>query len=238
MPRALRLNGQRFFLTYSQAADISLDAIADHLAELANFDFLEIVQENHQDAGIHYHVVLCFEPRIQLPFTAFDVDGHHPNFVAIKNATTELYNRRHYIRKGAERRKEDEHLPKSHKQTPCDYTVEPESRGEVPPYVESTGRLNWGGILAAAESKEDFLILVRQHQPKDWVLRNDSITRYADSYYKKAAEPEKVYPADSWILPPAVDQWVQEVFADVSIFIPARSHVPPLTDYSLIITIG
>jgi len=223
MPPPRRLNGQRFFLTYSQAADISIDDVADHLAALANFDFLEIVQENHHDAGIHYHVVLCFEPRIQLPFSVFDVGGHHPNFVSIKNATVDLYNRRHYIRKGAQRAKEDEHPPKSHKNKPCDYIIEPDTRGEVPEYVEQTGRLNWGGILEA-KSADEFLGLVRQFQPKDWVLRNDAITKYAAQYYKPADKPEKVYPVESWNVPPALDDWVQEVFSDVSFFLFRHVH--------------
>jgi len=218
-PRERRLNGQRFFLTYAQAADVSIDDIADHLATLANFDFLEIVQENHQDDGIHYHAVLCFEPRVQLPFTAFDVQGKHPNFLSIKNATIDLYNRRHYLRKGPDTRKEDEHPPKDHKTRPCDYTTEPDTRGEVPPYVESTGRLNWGGILAQAATMDEFLLLVRMHQPKDWVLRNDTVVKYAQTHFRKEKTPEPVYPPDSWNVPPELDQWVQEVFADVSSFV-------------------
>lgn len=224
-PREPRTNGQRFFLTYSQADALGIDDLADFLHALAD-SWLEIVQEEHQEDGIHYHVVLCFESRFQRPIDVFDLDGHHPNISPIKNATIDLTNRRHYIRKGL-RSKEDEHTVKSHKTKPCDYIIDPDTRGQVPPYSDQTGRLDWGGILAAATTEDEFLQLVRCNQPKEWVLRHDVIVKYASTQYQKELEPKKVYPADSWILPPALDDWVSEVFSDVSLF-PARSHEPPL----------
>jgi len=215
MARIPRTNGQRFFLTYSQAAAVTIDEVADHVFNLAPC-WLEIVQELHQDDGIHYHVVVEFAARFQHPLDIFDVDGLHPNICSIKNATVDLANRRHYIRKGAERAKEDEHTIKTHKTKACDYIIDPDTRGDVPEYVATSGRLNWGGILDAAGSADEFKQLVRINQPKEWVLRFDQIIKFAAVNYAKAVEPEKVYPAESWSIPPAMDDWVKEVFSDVS----------------------
>lgn len=222
-----RFNGQRFFLTYPQADHLSIDDVADHLHNLAP-SWLEIVQEEHQIEGIHYHVVLCFESRYQGALDSFDVNGHHCNWQPIRNATVDLNNRRHYIRKGL-RSEEEQHTIKSHKKTPCDYIIDPDTRGTVPPYSDQTGRLDWGGILAAATTEEEFLHLVRVNQPKEWVLRHDTIVKYGATQFLKAQAPEKVYDKDSWVIPPAMDDWVREVFSEVC-FIPAHSHVPPLVN--------
>jgi len=226
MPREARTNGARFFLTYSQAANLDIDELADFIADIAPC-WLEIVQENHKDDGIHYHVVVCFESRLQRPLNIFDCAGYHPNVLPIKNATVDLSNRRHYIRKGAERSEEDQHTIKSHKLKACDYVIEPDTRGDVPPYTTTSGRLDFGGILATAESEAQFYDLVRLHQPKEWVLRNDQIVKYGSTHYKAPVAPQKVYPPDSFITTPELDAWCTEVFSQVS-FVPARSHVPPL----------
>jgi len=227
MPRReASLDGQRYFLTYAQANNLDIDELADFIADIAPC-WLEIVQENHQLDGIHYHVVVVFESRLRRAVTAFDCQGYHPNFIPIKNATVDLINRRHYIRKGAERREEDQHTIKSHKLKACDYIIEPDTRGEVPPYTTTSGRLDFGGILNTAETEEQFYQLVRLHQPKEWVLRNDQIVKYGSTHYKAPGPAPKVYPAESFITTPALDAWVTEVFSEVS-FIPARSHVPPL----------
>lgn len=232
-PRVKRTDGQRFFLTYAQSADIDIDDLANFLASTGDC-WLEIVQENHQQEGIHYHVVIVYSARFRQPLDVWDFQGKHPNFAAIKNATTDLVNYRHYIRKGAERRKEDEHTVKSHRTQACDYVIDPDTRGTVPPYVAETGRLNWGGILEHATDKASFLALVRVNQPTEWVLRNDSIVKYADKYYAPPIPAKKVYLPESWNVPPELDAWCEEVFSEVS-FIPARSHVPPLCVLILVI---
>lgn len=225
MPREPRTNGSRFFLTYSQAVNLDIDELADFIADIAPC-WLEVVQENHQDNGIHYHVVVCFDARLQRPLDVFDCAGYHPNILPIKNATVDLSNRRHYIRKGADRSEEDQHTIKSHKSKACDYVIEPDTRGDVPLYTTTSGRLDFGGILAMAETEQQFYDLVRLHQPKEWVLRNDQIVKYGSTHYKAPVAPQKVYNPDSFITTPELDAWCTEVFSEVS-FIPARSHVPP-----------
>jgi len=218
MPRKVPgLDGQRFFGTWSQAHDIDIDSLADFLSSLQHFEWLEIVQESHQDDGIHYHAVVVFASRFRGDMRAFDFEGNHPNIRAIKNATVDLVNYRHYIRKGAERSKEDEHTVKSHKTKACDYIIEPDTRGTVPIYVATSGRLDWGGILREATDEATFLALVRINQPKEWVLRNTVVRQYAERHFKKEAAPETVYPQQSWNVPPELDQWCKDVFSEVSL---------------------
>lgn len=241
MPRTPRTNAQRFFLTYSQAADISQSELADFIHSIAPC-WLEIVQEFHQDDGIHYHAVVCYDDRLQRPMDVFDFEGCHPNFAVIKNATTDLFARRHYLRKGPRRAKEDEHPPKDHKIRPCDYDTEPETRGEVPEYIESTGRLDWGGILAQATSRDEFLKLVRHSQPKDYVLRHDAIVKFADTQYSEPSAPEEVFPEESWVIPPELDDWVKTVFAEVSappaFSLPVKSSYGPSRDRAFLLSVG
>lgn len=237
MPPAQRFNGLRFFLTYSQADGLSIDDVADHLHQLADgANWLEIVQEDHQaqeedqEPGIHYHVVLCFDGRFQGPLDSFDVNGYHPNWAPIRNATVDLTNRRHYIRKGL-RSKEEQHTIKAHKTRACDYIIEPDTRGDVPPYSDTAGRLNWAGVLENAKTERDFLDLVRLHQPKDWILRNDSIVKYAATYYKEAPEPDKVWAENSWVLPPELVDWQTEVFSEVSLSRHVHTYLLSLIEY-------
>jgi len=227
MPRLPRTNGQRFFLTYSQAADVCQSELADFLHALTEDNWLELCQENHQQEGIHYHVVICFEERFQHPLNIFDFDGCHPNIQPIKNGGPDLLRCRHYLRKGPDRRKEDEHSIKDHKSTPCDYTGEVIDRGEPPEYVCATGRLTWGDILEASTDTDSFLSLARQHRTADYVLRHQQLRDFAEYNFNKAPTYTPEFPRESYIIPPDLDEWVKEVFSEVS-FIPARSLEPPL----------
>lgn len=228
MPRKIAgLDGQRFFLTYPQSASVGIDELADFLTTLPAFEWLEIAQENHKTHGIHYHVVLCFSSRFRGSMQAFDFAGRHPNVSAIRNATVALVNSRHYIRKG-DRSEEEGHTVASHKRQECDYVIEPDTRGAVPPYIASTGRLNWGGILAEATSESEFLALVRVNQPKDWILRNDVVRKYGATHFKKELAPEKKYPVESWHVPAALDDWVAEVFSEVRSFSTLLNRLTPV----------
>lgn len=218
MPRAEgpSLDGLRYFCTWAQAQDVHIDELADFISSLRNFVWCEIVQEFHQNDGIHYHAVIVFSPRYRGGMDAFDFQGHHPNIRSIRNGTIELDNRRHYLRKGPDRVEEDQHTIASHKERDCDYTAVPESRGEVPEYIVSTRRLNWGGIVKEAKTEAEFLALCKEHQPKQWVLQNRQCCEYGAKYFKKEPAPEKTYPEASFVVPAELDQWCREVFTEVS----------------------
>nr|UBQ66228.1 Rep protein [egret CRESS-DNA virus] len=218
-----RTNGQRFFLTYSQATTVDPDELADFLHGLAP-NWVEGCQENHQDGNAHFHVIVCFHDRFQRPLDIFDFDGFHPNIKPIRNGTSDLIRVRHYIRKG-DRSEEDQHDVKTHKKTPCEYDGEVFDRGEPPEYVIETGRLSWGDILAASTDIETFFQLVRKHRTADFVLRNNAIRDFAEHEFSKSSGYAPDHPADSFQIPPEVDDWRKEVFAEVSF---CESHLRAL----------
>lgn len=75
-------------------------------------------------------------------------------------------------------------------------------------------RIGWAGILEQAATKEEFMVLVRQHYPRDYVLNMDRIHSYADTNYKDTQDPSYVnpYPEFAWLLPESVQQWVTNEF--------------------------
>jgi len=210
------LDAQRYFLTYSQAANILPESVADQLYQLSPTPtFVEVGTEHHRDGGIHYHAVVVFPRRIQRGTDFFDIlrypDGLcHPNILAIRNGRKDLYNRRHYIRKG-DRLDADTHKPKSHADRACDYDHEPLLRGSAPPYVEETRSIGWGGILELAQTEDEFYSLVQTHHPSDWVLRHSAVESFAKKFYHRVppfAPGDSMGVADSI---PEIDQWVLDV---------------------------
>lgn len=221
---ARTFDAQRFFLTYSQAADILPENVADFLIGLTPTPtFVEVGTEHHRDGGIHYHAVVVFDRRIQRQPVFFDCPRYagqpcHPNVLGIRNGRRDLYNRRHYIRKG-DRLDDATHKPKSHVDTPCDYDHEPISRGTPPPYVDETRSLPWGDILEMATTEAEFLRLVQQHHPADWILRNAAIVSFAKSNYHRVAPFEPQFVREDFTPVAAIDQWLLEVKQKVCTFL-------------------
>ena len=84
-----------------------------------------------------------------------------------------------------------------------------------------------GDILEASTDTDSFLSLARQHRTADYVLRHQQLRDFAEYNFNKAPTYTPEFPRESYIIPPDLDEWVKEVFSEVS-FIPARSLEPPL----------
>lgn len=80
---SFRCNARVFFLTYSQVGDsLSHDDIANFLKQdskyARHFSWAVIGKERHQDQGLHYHVVVGYEKKIDCRNSrAFDINPHH-----------------------------------------------------------------------------------------------------------------------------------------------------------------
>lgn len=205
-----RFDFQRCFLTYSQC-NISANVLADFLFTFGPV-WLEVAAETHADGAQHLHAVVVWGERYRGRTDTLDIQGFHPNIEAVRHHQKDIYRVRHYIRK----EEKEHHLAATHRHRACDYTGEPIARGIPPPYVEKTERLDFGGILAVATTSAEFLDLVREHQPKEFVLRNDAICSFARDYFTRPAEYIPPYPRESYVVPPELDQWVEEVFSEVS----------------------
>lgn len=224
-----RTNAQRFFLTYSQVSEqhSALEPLADFLFALQPTPvYIEAAHEYHQDGGHHFHVVIGYATRLQRPIAFFDYEGHHPNIRGIR--PSDLFNRRHYIRKG-QRTKEEQHTPKKHKDEACCYDYEPTVRGTPPDYNADSdnGRLTWADLLSAS-SEAEFFDGVRTHFARDWVLNHDRILGFGKKWYGKAAPftpMEGATPAQ--FVPSAeVDAWIAEVKAKVSCVLEVARATP------------
>lgn len=197
-----RFNAQRFFLTYSAVADESITSalIANYLHLVINepSGWIEVNRELHADGTPHYHAVVTSPVRFRGQLNAFDFRGYHPNVRAIKNGKHDLGRCRDYIRK--------------------DGIDNLESRGPYPDYVphaEEVERHTWGELLASANSGE-FLRNCADWFPKEYILRQHDILAFAQQHYNAPSDYIPDYPRDTYIVPPAADQWVADVLGEVS----------------------
>lgn len=199
-----RLDAKRFFVTWSQVGDTDPEDLLAHLDTTHSPLWIELALEHHQDGNAHIHAVIAFNTRFRGYMDCFDFNGYHPNIQVIRQGKKDLHRVRRYLRKGDDGGGD----------------AVPLSRGEVPPYgdTEETGGLSWGDILDLAQDAEDFKRLVRQHKCADYVLRNDAIEHFASHHFNAPQVYTPSYPADSFVVPDAVDQWVAEVFGEVSLF--------------------
>lgn len=230
-----RTNAQRFFLTWSQVplADVDLEGLADFLYALQPTPvYIEVVHEFHQDNGHHFHAVVEFPTRVQRDLTWFNWRDRTCDIKGI--APSDIFNRRHYIRKG-QRTKEEEHTPKAHKTAACDYDLEPCVRGTPPPYNAETsnGKLTWADLVLGSATEEEFFDGVRTHFARDWVLSHDKIIGYGKKWYNKAPDFVATHQPAEFIPSPEVDAWIAEVKAKVCLEVP---HATPLLVNGLLIS--
>jgi len=197
-----RLDAKRFFLTYAQVGDTDPEDLLAHLASVHSPLWIELSLEHHQDGNAHIHAVIAYAQRFRGYMDCFDFAGYHPNIQVVRQGKKDLHRVRRYIRKGDDGA--GDAVPLVH--------------GEVPVYgdAEETGGLSWGDILDVSQDSEEFKRLVRLHKPADFVLRNDAIEHFASHYYNAPQVYTPQFPADSFVVPDAVDQWMAEVFGQVS----------------------
>lgn len=200
MPHPLR--AKRFLLTYSQVTNVAFTAsnLADWLFTHHEPTWLEVAQEFHQDGGIHFHVCIIFDNVKRGPMGMFDYLLHHPNIEVIGHGQANLQRVRKYIRK-------------------TDPEVDDffEARGEVPSYsdITETERYGWGRILREATTIDEFCALVKEHHPKEWVLRHHDILAFASNNYNSPSAYVPEWPRESYTVPAEVDDWVANVLGEV-----------------------
>jgi len=68
-------------------------------------------------------------------------------------------------------------------------------------------------ILSEATDKENFMSLMRENQPKDFVLNQERIEYYADKYYERPPSPyQQIFEPQPWRLPSQINDWVSTEF--------------------------
>lgn len=212
-PARARLNGQRFLLTYSQVGDnaaFNIISLGDFLYSIEAFHWAEIAEEVHADGEPHMHCVVVFRRRLQKHMGAFDFLGKHPNIKPIRNGGLDLFRARHYIRKGVN----EPHSPTDHEEACC-YTYEPYSFGTVPRYLVPQPRLSWGEILDGATDLEDFLRGIRQHYPRDYILRFENVLTFGQQHFSRPYDYVPQRQPEEFRVPDELDEWVESVLRQV-----------------------
>jgi len=188
---AFNFSARYVLLTYAQSGGLSEWAVLDHISSLGAECI--IGREDHADGGTHLHVFADFGRKKQSRRRDyFDVGGHHPNIVPSKGRPEggwDYATKDGNVVAGGLGRPGTSGLP----QTPN-------------PWRE----------IVCAESREEFLDLVRQLDPKSFVLKHQEITRYADIYFAENRQP---YVGPDGIgfelgMVPELDEWRRESLGD------------------------
>lgn len=150
------------FLTYSQAPDGFEPALELALREIGVTDLI-IGHERHQDGGHHYHVMAQWPAGYETRDTrAFDVAGCHPHY---RN-----------VRPGANAERVYQYCTKDRVVT-----------GNL--LIAKRERPNrnalWSEFIAAS-SQPEFLALLRERAPYEYVLQHDRLLSFARQAYSQS----------------------------------------------------
>lgn len=80
--KPFRLQAKRFFLTWSQTGDWTLQHWIESVNHLhvGNIQYYIVARELHKDEGVHFHSVIIYTDKITIRDPkAFDIQGYHPN---------------------------------------------------------------------------------------------------------------------------------------------------------------
>lgn len=182
--------GNVAYLTYSQYDGEPLQSVSDLQAFFATLGVADslVAHELHQDGGHHYHCVLRWEevflsrdPRV------FDLGGHHPNYKCVRG--------------------------KDHVRRVLDYCCKDDDYyGDRAPFIDGAGRQNsreaiWAEIIGA-ESSDDFMRLVRELAPYEYVNNYDRLVSYTTSHYGRVEEFVPTF--TSFNVPDELSAWQRE----------------------------
>jgi len=157
-------NSRYVLLTYAQSGDLSEWAVLEHISSLGAECI--IGREDHAVEGTHLHVFCDFGRKKQSRrLDLFDVEGRHPNVVPSRGRA----------------------------EFGWDYAVKDGNVVAGGLARPGSNRLpsapnKWSEIVGA-ESRDEFLRLVQELDPKSFVLRHRELLDYADRYYSEEREP-------------------------------------------------
>lgn len=157
------LHSRYVLLTYAQSGTLSEWDVLDHISSLTAECI--IGREDHATDGTHLHVFVDFgrKRRFREP-GVFDVGGRHPNIVPSRGSPGRGYDyavKDGNVVAGGLSRPGGDRLP--------------------------AAKNIWSSIVDA-ESREQFLDLVRRLDPKTFVLRHRELLDYCDRYFAEDRE--------------------------------------------------
>lgn len=174
------LHARNFFLTYSQAGDVTKQEILDKILSVCRFvSWALIGQETHEDGGRHFHAVFSTDRKWRVrQATLFDVRGKHPNIVSPRDVPATI----RYCSK------EDQ---------------EPLTYGTIP-----TSKKQWKDVRSAT-SKDEAIELIREIAPRDWYNNRERI-EYALNQDFKVQIPQFTPRYTEFNICAAMQGWVDQ----------------------------
>nr|AAB18173.1 AC1 [Abutilon mosaic virus-HW] len=212
-PEKFRVQAKNYFLTYPQyslAKEVALSQL-QNLETPVNKKFIEICRELHENGEPHLHVLIQFEGKFQCTnYRFFDLVSptraahFHPNIQGAKSSSDV----KSYIDKDGD-------------------TAE---WGEF----QIDGRSTRGGQQTANDSYakalnaidvQSALNILKEEQPKDYVLQNHNIRSNLERIFAKAPEPwVPPFPLSSFTaVPEEMQEWADDYFGSGAA---ARPHRP------------
>lgn len=188
---SFRLCCKNIFLTFSQCP-INLGVMLDFLWTLVlqnSPKYIVVASELHQDGKQHLHAIIQLDRKLNtVNQRLFDYTGTDPTLEQAEEAPD-----------GTQLPQQTWHPsfePLRHPTKGREYVIKDGTfveRGTFNPKGKSPSKLNqnalWSKILTDAESREDFIRLVRERSPGDFVLRWPAIDKFARDNYRVEVQP-------------------------------------------------
>ena len=165
--------------------------------------------ETHEDGSLHSHILLTFDYvlRIQTPSFFDIIDGdstYHPNIQAARANGRDFYN---YCFK------EDTDVLSTH---PSDFGDKTQKTSRDERLLE---------IAETASSRSEYLSEMHKHDTGRFMYGLRHLQEYAKWRFPDEAVPEYVSPYENFVVPPAVQEWVDTEFVvGISLLLLDHAH--------------
>lgn len=192
MPAAdFAFDGTHVFLTYPQCGELSRERLRDFIVERAPESRYFIARELHDDGNPHLHAYIHFGRRRRFHGGhCFDVDGHHPN-----------------IQKPRSARDVVTYCGKEDATPLANFELAEIGRGE---------RGGWDEVVSGAESRDEFLALVRERFPRDYVLSLERILFFCEWRFGRGEVQYVGRHRSEFVELPSLRDWVSCNLVEVS----------------------
>lgn len=180
-------DGSHVFLTYPQCP-LERTQLRDFFLGLAPGCKYFISRELHDDGNPHLHAYVHFGGRRRfVGADCFDVEGYHPNIQKPRSARNVIA-----------------------------YCAKADTEPLVSKELDDLSTRDWGGILDQCTSKDEFLSLVRQRFPRDYVLSLERLLYFCEWRFTREETTYSGRTRDQFREPLTLTEWVTENITQVS----------------------
>lgn len=176
-----RLQAKNIFLTYPRCT-LDKSALSTFLQTFSP-SYVVTARELHEDGFPHLHACLCLPSRLTTrDGRLFDLFGFHPNVQPARDLPSVIK----YVKKGGSF----------------------EEFGTCP--TEGGSVLTWAEILGKASSSDEFLRLVSEHKPRDYVLALERLEYFTSRHFPSNLLSYVPPPQQVFTVPEALETWKEQ----------------------------